>query len=244
MQQKDKNCKRRNILRRIISVIQLAILAFLVLGIPLYVYFYHRELIDNFRNLDAINAFLHQYQTASIFAYIGLQIMQIIISVLPGQALQFAAGYAYAFWLGYLYSIIGVALGTTITFYLAKLLGKNAICVIFGEEKLNEFVELLNSKRAYTIMFVIFLIPGIPKDILTYAAGISATRLKPFLLLSLVGRTPAMMGSIMMGSMFNKGSYTGLIILASIAVIACIIGILKRKKILEWTDKAYYRIIR
>lgn len=243
MHSKDKKGKK-NTLRTIVSIIKLAILVLVVLGIPLYVYFYQRELIDNFRNLEAINEFLHQYQTASIFAYIGLQIMQIIISVLPGQALQFAAGYAYAFWLGYLYSIIGVALGTTITFYLARLLGKNAICVIFGEEKLNEFVGLLNSKRAYTIMFVVFLIPGIPKDILTYAAGISATRLKPFLLLSLVGRTPAMMGSIMMGSMFNKGSYTGLIILASIAVIACIIGILKRKKILEWTDKAYYRIIR
>ena len=232
----------KSTIKKFVSIIKLFFLLLVVLGVPLYVYFYQYELIENFKSLEAINAFLLEYKTASIFVYIGLQIAQIIISILPGQALQFAAGYAYTFWFGYLYSIIGVALGTTITFYLARILGKDAMHVIFGEKKINEFVDLLDSKRAYTIMFVIFLIPGIPKDILTYAAGISSIKIKPFLLLSLVGRTPAMMGSIMMGSMFNNESYTGLIILGVIATIACVLGILKRKKIMEWTDRAYNKI--
>ena len=235
---KNKNTKF------IISVLKLILLVALVIGIPLYVYLKYPELIDHFRSLEAINSFLLQYKTVSIFVYIGLQIFQIVVSILPGQALQFAAGYAYTFWFGYLYSLIGIALGTIITFYMARLLGKDAMHVIFGEEKFTKFVHILNSKRAFIVLFVIFLIPGIPKDLFAYAAGVSEIKIKPFIMLSLIGRTPAMMGSIMMGSMFHNGSYTGLIILCVITVIACLAGILQRNKIMEWSNKAYNKMIK
>jgi uncharacterized membrane protein YdjX (TVP38/TMEM64 family) len=172
----------------------------------------------------------------------GLQVFQIIVSILPGQALQFAAGYAYHFWLGFLFSILGVTMGTVITFYLARLLGKDALHVIFGEEKFNKFVHTLNSKRSYIVLFVIFLIPGIPKDLFTYAAGVSEIRIVPFLLLSLIGRTPAMIGSILMGNMFYNGSYTGLIFMGAAAVILFVAGIIKRDKMIKLTDRFYDRM--
>lgn len=236
-----ENRKKR--IRTIVSILKLLILFGIIIGVPIYVYFTYPELIDRFKSLDEINKLLKQYKTASIFIYIGLQIFQIIISVLPGQALQFAAGYAYTFWLGFLYSIIGVALGTVITFYLARLLGKEALHVIFGEERFSKFVHTLNSKRSFIVLFVIFLIPGIPKDLFTYAAGVSEIRIIPFLLLSLIGRTPAMIGSIMMGSMFYNGSYFGLIILGAVAVILFVAGILHRDKLLVWTDRFYNKMI-
>lgn len=229
-------------LNTIVSILKLLILLGIIIGLPVYVYFTYPELINRFKSLDEINQLLSQYKTASIFAYIGLQIFQIIVSVLPGQALQFAAGYAYPFWLGFLYSVIGVALGTVITFYLARLLGKEALHVIFGEEKFSRFVHTLNTKRSFLVLFVIFLIPGIPKDLFTYAAGVSEFRILPFLLLSLIGRTPAMMGSIMMGSMFYNGSYFGLVILGGVAVIAFIAGIVHRDKLVKWTDQFYNKM--
>lgn len=237
------NEKRRKRLRTGVSVLKLLILFGIVIGVPVYVYFTYPELVDRFRSLEEINMLLKQYKTASIFIYIGLQIFQIVVSVLPGQALQFAAGYAYHFWLGFIFSVIGVALGTVITFYLARLLGKDALQVIFGEEKFSKFVQTLNRKRAYVVLFVIFLIPGIPKDLFTYAAGVSEIRIVPFLLLSLVGRTPAMMGSIMMGSMFYNGSFFGLIVLGIAAVVLFILGLTNRDKLMKWSDEFYSRMI-
>lgn len=237
------NEKRRKRLRTGVSVLKLLILFGIVIGVPVYVYFTYPELVDRFRSLEEINMLLKQYKTASIFIYIGLQIFQIVVSVLPGQALQFAAGYAYHFWLGFIFSVIGVALGTVITFYLARLLGKDALQVIFGEEKFSRFVQTLNRKRAYVVLFVIFLIPGIPKDLFTYAAGVSEIRIVPFLLLSLVGRTPAMMGSIMMGSMFYNGSFFGLIVLGIAAVVLFILGLTNRDKLMKWSDEFYSRMI-
>ena len=227
----------------IVSVLKLLILFGIVIGVPIYVYFAYPELIERLKSLDEINQLLKQYKTASIFIYIGMQVFQIVVSIVPGQALQFAAGYAWHFWLGFLYSIVGIALGTVVTFYLARLLGRDALHVIFGEEKFSRFVHMLNSKRSFIFLFVIFLIPGFPKDIFTYAAGVSEFRVVPFLLLSLAGRTPAMMGTILMGSMFYNGSYTGLIVLGAAAVILFVAGILKRDKLLQWTDRAYNRMM-
>lgn len=238
----DRQKKRRG--ETFISILKLISLFSLIIGIPAYVYFCHPQWLQQFNSLESVNEFLQQYQTASIFVYLALQVVQIVISVLPGQALQFAAGYAYSFWLGYLYSIIGVALGTVLTFYLARFLGQDAMRVILGEARLNRFIRLLSSKKAYMVLFIIYLIPGMPKDLLVYAAGISEIRMKYFLLISLVGRTPAMMGSIMMGSMFYHESYTGLIILAVIAAIACLAGILHRNRLMHWVDKTYARMVK
>jgi len=237
------NEKRKKTITTAVSVVKLLILLGIVVGLPVFVYFNYPELIDRFRSLEEINKLLKQYKTASIFIYIGLQVFQIIVSVLPGQALQFAAGYAYHFWLGFLFSVIGVALGTVITFYLARLLGKDALHVIFGEERFSKFVHTLNSKRSFIVLFVIFLIPGIPKDLFTYAAGVSEIRIIPFLLLSLIGRTPAMIGSILMGSMFYNGSYIGLIIMGAAAVTLFVLGLINRNKMVKWTDRFYNRLM-
>lgn len=91
-------------------------------------------------------------------------------------------------------------------------------------------------------VFFIYLIPGIPKDVVSYAAGISEMKFKPFILLSLVGRLPGMMGSIMIGSMWHKEEYVGMIALCVIAVIAFILCLIYRKKINTFLDKIYDKI--
>ena len=192
--------------------------------------------------MENVNALFEHYHAESILVYIGAQILQIIICVIPGQWLQFAAGYMYGFWLGFLYSIIGAAIGSVVTYYLAKLLGRDAMHLIFGEARINEFIHKLNSKKAIVIVFLIFLIPGVPKDLCNYAAGISEMKLKPFLIVSLVGRSPGMMGSLLIGRQIEAGNYTGAIVVAAVAVVLCVVGIIMRKRLTGWMDKAYDRL--
>lgn len=191
-----------------------------------------------------MNAYLEQYKAASVLIYIALQVIQVVISVIPGQILQFAAGYVYGFPIGTLLSLLGIALGTIITFYMARFLGKEAMHVLFGEERITKYINLLNSKRAYIILLVFFVIPGIPKDLLSYAAGVSEIKLKPFLLLSLVGRSPALMVTIAMSRMLYNGSYTELILLIAVSVLLFLIGILKREKLVMYTNAIYERLVR
>lgn len=235
-----KTAPKKNV---VVSILKLLILLLLIFGVPLYCFIFQQDFIAEFKNIDDILAFLNRYETESILVYIGLQIMQIIISVLPGQVFQFAAGYFFKFGMGLVYSVIGAALGTTITFYIARALGKDAMHLMFGEERMKKYVDRLNSKRAFTIVFLIYLIPGIPKDLVSYAAGISEMKIKPFIILSTLGRLPGMMGSLLIGSMYYSGKMTGVIIVASFAVVAFMLCVLFRKKLSNYIDKFYEKLM-
>lgn len=226
------------------AIFKLALLLLILIGLPLYIYFYHYDLIQQFSTMEAVNAFFEEYKTQSIFVYIGVQILQIIICVIPGQWLQFAAGYMYGFWLGYLWSLVGALIGTVITYYLARVLGHDAMHLFFGEEKVRDLLKKFNSKKAVIIVFLFYLIPGVPKDLCSYIAGISEMKLKPFLIVSLIGRSPGMMGSLLIGQQVEVGGYTTAIIIGVLAVILFLLGVIFRKKITNYMDRAYDKLMR
>ena len=103
-------------------------------------------------------------------------------------------------------------------------------------------VKKLNSRKAYTIVFLIYLIPGLPKDIMSYAAGISSMNFKAFLIFSMIGRTPAMSGSLLIGTLYFSGHYAAMIAIGAFAVVAFILCIVFRKKISNYIDKLYEKV--
>ena len=240
----DKKERLRRRFKIFSAIFKLALLVVILIGIPLYIYFFQHDLIDTFSSEENVKAIFQEYKVQSVFVYIGAQILQIIICIIPGQWLQFAAGYLYGFWLGYLYSLIGAALGSVMTYYLAKLLGHDAMHLIFGEEKIKNTLKKLNTKKSIIIVFIIFLIPGVPKDLCNYAAGLSEMKLKPFLVVSLIGRTPGMMGSLIIGRQIETGGYTSAIVVAVIAVILCALGIIFRKHLTVFLDRAYDKLMK
>ena len=166
------NLKHDNKRKVIISVLKILLLIAIVAGIPLYIYFFQGDWLKQFEGFDDVVAYLQRYKWESVPIYIGLQVLQIVISVIPGQVFQFAAGYLYSFFPALLFSICGAFIGTTLSFYLAKMLGRDFVHLFFGREKTHEYVQKLNSKRAYMIVFILYLIPGLPKDVVSYAAGV------------------------------------------------------------------------
>lgn len=240
----NKKKKLRKKFKLFSTIFKLALLLFILIGLPLYLYFFQHDLIENFSSMENVEAFFNDYKAQSVFIYIGTQILQIVICIIPGQWLQFAAGYMYGFWLGYLYSMIGAFLGSVLTYYIAKILGHDAMHLIFGEEKIRKMLRTLNSKKAVVLVFIIFLIPGVPKDLCNYVAGLSEMKLKPFLIVSLIGRTPGMMGSLLIGRQIQIGGYMSAAIIAGVAVVLFILGIIFRKQLTVLLDKGYDKLMR
>ena len=237
-----KRAEKENKRRVILSVVKISMLVLIVVGIPLYLWFFHGDWIKSFENIDDVVAFLEKYETQSIFVYIGLQIVQIVISIIPGQVFQMAAGYIYGFWPALLFAMTGALLGTTLSFMLAKALGRDFLHIFFGEEKMSYYIERLNSKKMYAIVFFLYLIPGIPKDMVSYAAGVSEIKFKPFIIISALGRLPGMIGCLLMGDMMMEENYTGAVIIGVFAVITFALCIIFRKKIHGLLDKFYEKI--
>ena len=230
-------------LKTFLTIVKFVLLVFIVFGIPLIIYLNNPGIIDYFRSYEDLQNMLDNYKKASIFVYLGIQIVQVVISIIPGAAVQFAAGYAFFFWLAYLLSVIGIVVGSFFAFYIARILGSDFVHLVFGEERTKHYVERLSSKRAFIIIFILYLIPGFPKDMLTYVAGISELRFLPFIVINIVARTPALMGTLLMGSFFRDQSYTGVIIIVIIAVVLFVLGMVYRKKVIHLLDELYTKSV-
>jgi uncharacterized membrane protein YdjX (TVP38/TMEM64 family) len=103
-------------------------------------------------------------------------------------------------------------------------------------------VERLNSERAYVIVFLIYLIPGLPKDLVCYVAGVSEMKYKAVLLLSTVGRIPGMCGSLLFGHMFIQENYTGMVVVGVVVVVILILCLIFREKLRSLVDRAYKKL--
>ncbi len=150
--------------------------------------------------------------------FVGIQVLQIIVPPIPGELVQIAAGYIFGPLLGTVYLLLGALLGSTVAFYTARFLGYPFIRALVSTAKLERLRDLMRGPRLDLAVFIVFLIPGFPKDLLTYLAGLTELAPGRFLLLSLAGRFPALFVSVIMGSNLRDGAYIPAVILAVLAV--------------------------
>jgi uncharacterized membrane protein YdjX (TVP38/TMEM64 family) len=237
MENNDLNRKRK-----IFAIAKFAVLALIVVGTPAYLYFFHREFLMSFRSFDEVIDFILAHEFASILVYFGLQQLHIVISIIPGQPFHIAAGLIFGFGFGYFLSMIGIIAGSAITFYASRILGKDAMYVFFGETRFNKFLTLVNSKKGLIIIFLMYLIPGFPKEGLGYIVGLSKIKIFPFLAIVVVGRTPALMMSIAIGSMYASGTYAAIIVIVALAVLVAVFTFIYRKKIMAKLNSEFDRL--
>ena len=222
--------------RKRIAYIKLAILIFIIVGLPVILFFTCRDTLFNKEWLANLPEFIMQYKGYAAAVLTGIQIMQVIICIIPGQPIQLAASYLFGVLKGYLISICGAFIGAFIAFYIARALGKDSLEAIFGEEKVNDYHRKLNSGKGLTAVLLIYLIPGVPKDLVAYVAGISDMRLRPFLIVSTIGRSPGMLGSLLTGYFISSRNYAAIGVLAVVTAVILIICFVKRKQLVAMLD--------
>lgn len=222
--------------KRKLAYLKLALLLFIIIGLPVILFFTCRDTLFNKEWLANLPEFIMQYKGSAAAVLTGMQILQVIICIIPGQPIQLAASYLFGVLKGYLISIVGAVIGAFAAFYIAKVLGKDALETIFGEDKVNDYHRKLNSGKGLTAVLLIYLIPGIPKDLVAYVAGISDMRLRPFLIVSTIGRSPGMLGSLLTGYFISRRNYAAIGILAAVTAVILIICFIRRKQLVAMLD--------
>jgi len=151
---------------------------------------------------------------------IGIQFLQVVIAVIPGEITSFAAGYVFGGWRGFVYSAIGVTLGSAFNFCFARVVGRPTLERLVGRDTLARLDRSLDTARSRSAMFLLFLLPGVPKDVLCYAAGFSGMPLIEFVVLSGLARSPALLASVLIGAGVSRGDYRSLIATAVVLLLA------------------------
>lgn len=173
----------------------------------------------------------------SVFAYILVQILQVVIAVIPGMAIQFAGGMVYGIVLGTVYALIGVTIGTAIVFYISRIFGAKAVRLFVDEKTYEKYKHLTETKVAGLVTFVLFLIPGLPKDVFSYLLGLSPMSSKKFFLFSTLGRIPGMLGSCIIGYTYLTKNYLAAILVLAFGTVACVLCVLFRKQIMAFISR-------
>lgn len=222
--------------KRILAVIKLLILLVIVAGVPLYLYLRFGDELFSKDIVYRLEAYLKLHRSGAALTLAVLQIVQVIIYFLPGQPIQFASSYMFGIIRGFLISIIGAVVGTFISFFTARFLGRDFVELLFDKDKVDDYDSKLNSGKGLLLVLLIYLLPGVPKDLLSYVAGISGMRFRPFILISTIGRSPGMLGSLLLGHFFNERNYKAIAIIAVLAAFILIICFIYRKEILRILD--------
>jgi uncharacterized membrane protein YdjX (TVP38/TMEM64 family) len=202
---------------------------------------FRNEITSVFRDREATRSWIEARGAWGTIAFVGLQILQVVVFVIPGEIVQIAGGYVFGFWEGSLLSLAGITLGALANFYAGRLLGRPFVESLFPKDKIEAVERVTGSSKAAAGFFILFVIPGIPKDVLCYVAGISRMGLPSFLLTSMIGRLPGIVGSSLMGSAAFEGDYKTAIAILALASVLFLAGLLFKERIQEFLGRILHR---
>lgn len=174
-----------------------------------------------------IKTMIMSYGDYSIVAFLILQIIQVIVFFIPGEIVQISGGYIYGAFYGGLLSLIGISLGTSIVFGISHVFGKPFIKKIISQKDFKLFDKLLNLGRINYVVFLLYLIPGIPKDALAYICGVSSISFRDFIIYSTIARIPCMFVSAYFGANLDFKHKGLLIFIAFSMTILFLLGVYK-----------------
>lgn len=158
-------------------------------GVVSDVYEEYEHVIILFTDLQQLRTLVLGYGNLAPLVFIVLQVTQVVISFIPGEATGFLGGYVFGTFRGFFYSSIGLSLGSLMAFGLARWLGRRFVRRIVRPSLYQKFA-FLEEPRGILVVFLLFLIPGFPKDTLSYILGVTPIHLFPFFLVMSIGRMP------------------------------------------------------
>lgn len=150
-------------------------------------------------------AFVSSFGVLAPLALIALQALQVVFAPVPGQVLAVVAGYLFGPWWGTLYNMIGITIGSTAAFWLARRYGRSYVETIVAADALGRF-DSIGDRPAMATLFVFFLIPGLPDDVLCFAGGLTRIPLWKLVVIAVVGRTPAFFLVNVIGGLVGTGA--------------------------------------
>lgn len=220
-----------------------AVLFLLVLlGASVYVSVkYRAEIVRLFSSPDELRDWVRSWGWKAPFAFVALQFFQVVVFFVPGEIPQIAGGYLFGLFRGSVLSSFGILLGSTFNFYLARIFGFPFVMRLFGRERVKRFEAFLSSRGVVGAFFLLFVVPGIPKDFLCYLAGLADFRFPAFMVISFVGRLPGILGSSLIGNAAAERRWVFAGILVAAAVLFFIAGLRWRDRFQAWVERFILR---
>ena len=212
---------------RIFKIMLFIVVVLICVGITIYLF----PVVKKLATPEGQIEFKQKIDNAGIYGILmlfALQVAQIFLFIIPGEPIEIVAGMCYGGFFGTIFIMISSATIATLIFLMVRKLGKQFIYDFCSEEKVKKFEEhklYRNPKKIELIVFILFLVPGTPKDLLTYVSGLFPIKLSRFVIISTIARIPSIVTSTLAGANIATGDWKKAIFLYIAIVVIVTIAI-------------------
>jgi uncharacterized membrane protein YdjX (TVP38/TMEM64 family) len=218
----------KNKTQRTLGIIAVAVFILFTLAVT---WFAGRPLIKFVSNPDEFRAWVDTGGVWSRFAFVGMVVLQVVVAFIPGEPLEIGAGYAFGIWEGTLLCLAGIIIGSIIIFVLVRRFGVKLVEVFYSREKIMSMRYLKDRKRVKIVAFFVMLIPGTPKDLLSYFVGLTDIKLSVWIIIVAVARIPSVITSTVGGGMLGMKNYEFAILTFALTLLISGCGLLMYNRI-------------
>ncbi|MDR2106000.1 MAG: TVP38/TMEM64 family protein [Coriobacteriales bacterium] len=177
-----------------------------------------------------------------ILICLGVQFVQVVVAFIPGEVVQVAIGYVYGTIGGGFITLAGALFSSVFVFYLVRKLGAPFVQGMVGGKDSGRLKFLHDSKNLNSLVFILYLIPGLPKDVFNYVVPLTKMQPSAFFVLSTIARAPAIFASTFVAASFKSGDYIQMAIVAAVFGGLGLFGIIFNQRIMGFVDRLVTRL--
>ncbi len=194
-------------------------------------YLVGKPMVEFVREPERFRAWVDSSGFVSRVIFVGMVVFQLVIALIPGEPLEMGAGYAFGAVEGTILCIIGCVIGSALVFLFVRRFGVKLVEVFFPREKIRSLRFLQDSRRLNLLTFIVFFIPGTPKDLLSYFIGLTDMKLGTWLFITAVARIPSIVTSTVTGDALGLKDYQFALIAFGATLALSLVGILVYRRL-------------
>ena len=195
-----------------------------ILIIAAVTYFIGKPLLAFMSEPEAFRAWVDSKGIWGVIIFMLLNIVQVLLAIIPGGPFEVGAGYAFGVIPGTILCDIAMSIGGVINFLFVKKFGMKFIELVTTKEKIESVRFLKANKKSEMLLFLFFLLPGTPKDLMCYVVGLSNIKLSTWIIINVVGRFPAILLSAMGGDALGEQNYIFFIVALIVLFLLYLVG--------------------
>ncbi len=170
-------------------------------------------------NIERFRLFVEKHWFSGSLIFMAICFVQVVIAFIPGEAVEIAAGVIFGPFWGTLLCLLGITLGSIVVILLVRLFGRKFVESLYSRDKIDSIPILNNPKKRNTMVFLLFFIPGTPKDLMTYIVGLTEMSIPMYIILTTIARIPSILMSTLGGDAVGEGKIIKAVVIFALTAL-------------------------
>lgn len=222
------NERKKTILQRILIIAALLAVA----GACVFMYLHFgKSAVELIKDTERFRAWIVSFGVWGVIVFVALRVLQTVVKFIPTEPIEIAAGLVWGWFGGFALCLLGNIIGSVIILLMTRRIGTRILRVFRLEGKLQSMRFLQNREKRNRLLFIFYLVPGTPKDTMTYFVGLTDMNMPEFLILSSIARIPAIVSSTICGAYLGANNFKVAAIVFIISALLSIPGAMLYKKL-------------